>query len=117
MLVTLDQAREHLRSDTDADDADLRLKIQAASAAVLDYLGGYSASFTDSSGNVLTDSDGAPIGVPERVQQATLMMVAYLYRERDGSQKYAVPAQFGYGYALPQGVTALLYSLRKPTVA
>lgn len=119
MLVTLQQARDHLRADTDADDADLELKIEAASAAVIDYL----AEFVpvDSQGDVLIDSQGDFIGVAERsmkrIKSAVLLTVAYLYRERDGSQEHAVPTQWGYGYSLPQGATALLYSLRKPTVA
>lgn len=119
MLVTLQQARDHLRSDSDADDADLTLKIEAASAAVLDYLGEFVPR--DSQGDPVTDSQGEIVGVKERaltrMKLATLVAVAYFYRERDGSQEHAVPTQWGYGYALPQGATALLYSLRKPTVA
>ena len=40
MLVSLQQASDHLRRDTTDDDADLTIKIQAASAAIMDYLGG-----------------------------------------------------------------------------
>jgi hypothetical protein len=115
-LVTLQQCRDNIRSDTDADDADLAMKIEAASDAVMDYLGEYGATFTDSSGLVEVDSNGDPVGVPARVQQATILTVAYLYRERDGSQEFAVGDQWGYGYALPKAATALIYSLRKPTV-
>ncbi|AOV02391.1 head-tail connector protein [Delftia tsuruhatensis] len=119
MLVTLAQARDHIRSDTDADDADLKLKIEGASAAVVDYLGSFLP--LDSAGDPLEDSQGDLVGVKpramQRIRNAVLITVAYMYRERDGSQEYAVPTQWGYGYALPQGATALLYSLRKPTVA
>lgn len=118
MLVTLQQAREHLRSDTAADDADLTMKIEAATAGVLDYVGELVPR--DSQGDPFVDSQGDLLGVPERaltrMKLATLVAVAYFYRERDGSQEHAVPTQWGYGYALPQGATALLYSLRKPTV-
>ena len=93
MLVTLQQARDHLRSDTDADDADLTLKIEAASAAVLDYLGEFVPR--DSQGDPFTDSQGDVVGVKPaamaRIRNAVLVTVAYLYRERDGSQEYAVP--------------------------
>ena len=106
MLVTLQQARDHLRSDESDDDADLQLKIDAASAAVLDYLGDAAKPWIDE----------VPLAVPVRVQQATLLTIGYFYRERDGSQEFRVNDQFGYGYALPQAATALLYSLRKPTV-
>lgn len=118
MLVTLQQAREHLRADTDADDVDLQIKIDAASAAVLDYVGELVPR--DSQGDPFTNSQGDILGVKERaltrMKLATLVAVAYFYRERDGSQEHAVPTQWGYGYSLPQGATALLYSLRKPTV-
>lgn len=116
-LVTLAQANLHLRRDSGDDDSDVLLKIEAASASVLEYLGAFADSFLDSAGEVLVDSAGDPLGIPSRVQSATLLTVGWLYRERDGSQEFAVPTQWGYGYGLPQGATALLYSLRKPTVA
>lgn len=115
-LVTLQQASDHLRRDTTADDADLLLKIEAASEAVMGYLGDAAEAWTDSAGEPLEDSNGDAMDVPRVVQSATLQMVSYLYRERDGSNEYAVSDKFGYGY-LPAGVTALLYRLRKPTVA
>lgn len=119
MLVTVDEARDHLRSDTDADTSDLTAKIQAASDAVLDYVG--TLVPRDTAGDPFLDSSGALLGIPERVvtrlKQATLITVGYLYRERAGSHEYAVPSAFGYGYSLPQGATALLYPLRRPTVA
>lgn len=111
-LVSMAQARAHLRSDDSDDDTDLAMKIMAASAAVVDYLGEYAEDFADADGKVLSGAT-----VPSRVQMATLLTVGYLYRERDGSQDYAVPEQFGYGYSLPKGATALLYSLRKPVLA
>lgn len=114
-LVTLAQASAHLRRDTDADDPDLLLKIEAASAMVIDYLKDYEYADFDSAG-VILDSAGDPINVQARVQAATLLLIGYLYKEREGSNEHAVPAQWGYGY-LPIGVTALLYPLRTPTVA
>lgn len=114
-LVTLAQARAHLRSDTTDDDADLELKIEAASELVTDYLGDAVWADFDSTGPIL-DSAGDPINVLKRVQQAVLLTTAFLYRERDGSQEYAVDPQFGYGFGLPKGAMALLYSLRRPVV-
>lgn len=116
-LISLQQAADHLRRDTSDDDTDLELKIEAASEAVMDYLGEYADLFTDSAGDVYEDSNGIALDVPKRVQQATLLTVAYLYKERDGSQEHSVDPQHGYGYALPKAATALLYSLRKPTVS
>lgn len=114
MLVTLEQASAHLRRDTTEDDADLTLKIEAASGMVVDYIGDFADTFLDSAGDPIEDSNG--VICPPKVQSAVLMLIGYLYRERDGSMEHTVPSQYGYGY-LPLGVTALLYPLRKPTVA
>lgn len=126
-LVTLQQAREHIRSDSSDDDGDLALKISAASSAVLGYI-------TASIWEPLRDEDGRPVVdadgkekpflddegkkvVRSVIRQATLVTVAWMYAERDGSQKYKVSDQDGYGYPLPQAATALLYQLRRPTTA
>lgn len=125
-LVTLQQAREHLRSDTDDDDADLKLKISAASSAVLAYITasvwepqrdeeGRPIIGQDGKEAPLLDGDGKKV-VRTAVQQATLLAVGSFYRERDGSQEHQVEGQFGYGYALPRSATAQLYHLRQPTV-
>lgn len=114
-LVTLAQVKSHLRVDTDADDNDLNLKIEAASAMVVDYLKDYEFADFDTAG-VILDTAGDPVNVKPHVQIPTLMLVGYLYKERDGSMEFAVPNQYGYGY-MPVGVTALLYPYRVPTVA
>jgi hypothetical protein len=115
-LVTVEEASLHVRRDTGDDDDDFEMKVEAASELVLDYIGAGADAWTDSAGQPFEDSDGTALDVPKRVKAATLIMVGYLYRERDGSNENQVPTQWGYGY-LPIGVTALLYSLRKPTVA
>lgn len=116
MLVSLQEASDHLRRDTEDDDMDLTLKIHAASAAVLNYLKSGADSFLDSNGEVLQDSSGDPVGVPFEVKAATLLMVGELYKSREGAQEGAVDSQFGYGY-LPRSVVALLYPLRDPALA
>jgi hypothetical protein len=113
-LVTIDEASAHLRRDTDDDNGDLLLKIEAASEMVMDYIG--EQDWTDSAGEPYEDTAGNGVDVPHRVRAATLMLIGYLYRERDASMEHAVPTQWGFGF-LPLGVTALLYPLRKPTVA
>lgn len=112
MLVSLDQASNHLRRDTDADDADLELKIEAASRAVLNYLKDAEilSTFLNSDGDVDYESDGIPIDVPQEIQQATLLLVGYFYKNRDSSSDF----QMGY---LPPAVMALLYPLRDPAIA
>lgn len=112
MLVSLEQARQHLRSDADADDADLTLKIQAASKAVLRYLkpaGVARLMEVDSSGDPVEDSDGLVDDVPEDVMLSTLLLVGVFYSDREGQEIKWEP-----GY-LPAAVTALLYPLRDPT--
>lgn len=82
MLVSLDQASEHLKRDTTDDDADLTLKIKAASALVLSELGD-AADFLDTDGSVPEGADGNPAGVPVMVQQAVLLQIGCFYSERE----------------------------------
>lgn len=118
-IVTLAQARTQCRiDDVDSDgngpdDDALNLYIRAASRSILNYLDG--ASFLDSDGNVPTDSDGNPDGVPDDVQLAALFLVGEFYKNREADQDGAVDSQFGYGY-LPRPVVALLYPYRSPVI-
>ena len=109
MLVTLDEASDHLRRDTTDDDDDLTLKIMAASQAVQNYLKTTSPYELDSNDDVVTDSDGDPV-VRFEVRAAVLMLVGELYRHRDGDG-----SNWGFGY-LPLPVRAMLYPLRTPTM-
>lgn len=111
-LVTLQQASDHLRRDTDADDNDLELKIEAASEAVMAYLKSGADVFTDSAGDVPVDTAGDPVGVPRWAQAATLIMIGYMYKDRDSNTDGAY--EMGY---LPKPVTALLYPHRDPSLA
>lgn len=109
MLVSLQQASEHLRRDTDADDADLTLKIQAASRMVLDYLGD-AADFLNSDGEVEFDSDGTTEDVPAEVHAAVLLLVGCLYEDREGGGLLSG--------GLPASVKSILYLYgRKPVFA
>jgi len=117
MLVTLEQASAHLRRDDGDDDADLTLKIHAASGAVLNYLKGanHFEPELDSSGKPVLDDDGKPVyttHVMYPVQAAVLLMVGYLYKDRDNDKNH----EYETGY-LPRPVTALLYNLRTPALA
>lgn len=110
-LVTLAQASASLRRDQTVDDALLELHIAGASRAVLRYLkdGAY---FLNSTGEPDYDSAGDPLGVPEDVQLATLLLVGEFYdNTRDGGKAESWPD----GY-LPPAVKNLLYPLRTPTV-
>lgn len=105
-FVTLDEAKAHLRIDTDEGDDDLQQKIYSASAAILDYI--------QSSRDVVVDDDGAVIeGTNEldRVKMATLLLVGIWDRVRNGEEE----TTYQHGY-LPFTVTSLIYSLRQPTI-
>jgi hypothetical protein len=111
MLVTYDQALVHLRADGEDERDDIILKIHAASGVVLNYLKS-GAKFLDEAGQVKTDADGNPQGIPYEVQAATLLMLGYLYKDRDENANGAFEQGF-----LPKPVTALLYPLRDPAFA
>lgn len=98
-MITVEDLKAQARIDTDAEDALLQVYVDAANASVEKYI-------TDELAEV-----------PEAtVKVAQMQLASMMYRERDGSNEYAVPAQYGYGY-LPIGVVALLYPYRKPSMA
>jgi hypothetical protein len=127
-LISIDEARDHLRIDTDADDLWLDLWISAVSSAVLAWLKDDWRAYepaVDSNGDVLEDSAGDEIPALDQLGNATpkpqvkgavLIEIAQHYRFRDGSGVAAVPSHWGYGYTLGAGATALLASLRKTTI-
>lgn len=114
MLVSLQQASDHLRRDTDDDDNDLILKINAASQAVLNYI--TVKDFLNSGGDVDFSSDGEPLGVPEPIQAAVLIVLGMLYIDRDGQDfKEQNRPRLG-DIILPRAVHFLLDSYRTPVV-
>lgn len=106
MLITLEQAKKHLRVDGDDDDDDITLKVHAASGAVKNYLKSAANAYFDAAGVVLLDA------VPFEVMAATQLMLGYLYNQRDED----AGREFESGY-LPRPVTALLSPLRDPALA
>lgn len=130
MLVTLEQASEHLRRDTTDDDNDLTLKIKAVSRAILNYLKDDMLAYKfemdesgkpvlDSSGDIMyiVDSSGDYVA-REEVQQAALMMIGVVYADRQAQQYIdgAAEARLG-NMSLPKAVHWLLDPIRKPTSA
>ncbi|MGP2500425.1 head-tail connector protein [Pantoea ananatis] len=105
-FVTLEEAKAHLRVDTDADDQDLQLKIYAASAAVFDYIQGSREKVVGDDGKVIADAPEL-----QRVKQATLILVGILDRIRSGEEEN----HYRQGQ-LPFSVTSLIYSLRSPSI-
>jgi hypothetical protein len=112
LLVSLSQVKEHLRVDTSDGDADLTLKIRAASRAVIEYIRNGADAFTDSAGDVYEDSNGDAIGIPEDVQIAVIFLVGVLDRNRNGNEA----GIFENGY-LPPACTSLLAPYRDPPLA
>lgn len=105
-LVTLEQAKEHLRidSDEDAGNADLTMKIQAGSAAILSYVQGSRDQIVKPSGDLI---EGEPL---RRTQTALLMLLGWLDRNRGGEEDKLKQGE------LPYSVTMLIYDLRRPTI-
>lgn len=123
-LITLAQAKAHLRVDHDLDDDDIALKLEAASAAVLAYIGDTQYLFIDTGGELIefdttdtgTQPEQAALRALHTARQATKLLLGDFYKNREPMAADVVAPQFGYGY-LPRSVVALLYPLRDPTIA
>lgn len=116
MLVSLEQASDHLRRDTNADDADLTLKIHAASNSVINYIKD-GATFLNSAGDVDVDSALNPIGVPQEIQSAVLIILGVLYTDRVGYQYTQGQSQPRFGnMPIPMAAQFLLDPFRTPTM-
>ncbi|XUA20713.1 head-tail connector protein [Citrobacter sp. OP27] len=104
-LVTLEEAKMHLRIDDDYGDPDITLKIQGGSAAILSYIQGSRNLVVDDSG-VLIEGE-----ILTRVQTALLVLLGYLDRNRGGEEVEKLKQG-----ELPYSVSMLIYDLRKPTI-
>lgn len=112
-LVTLDDAKDWIRID-DADTAgvtELEGVVIAASRRVLRHIDD-EQDFLDSNGDPDLDSDGVAQDVPEDVQLATKMLVAAMWRDREGNGEAWKDPGF-----LPPAVTTMLYPFRTPGFA
>lgn len=105
-LVSLEQAKAHLRIDDDYGDDDLTLKIQGGSAAILAYIQGSRDLIVGENGAVIQNTEALT-----RVQNALLVLLGYMDRNRGGEEEDKL--QQGY---LPFAVTMLIYDLREPSV-
>ncbi|MFA7105598.1 MAG: head-tail connector protein [Dysgonamonadaceae bacterium] len=107
-LVSLERVKSALRIDGSDDDELLSVYIEAASAAVINYLKSQAEKLLDldSGGNLPSGSI-----VPPEIEMATLILVGHWYREPDGNPDGAFA-----GGSLPQPVVTLLYPLRDPEV-
>lgn len=101
-LVTLQQAKRHLRVLHDDENDDLNDKIQQASEIVLDYIQRPELTWTDA-------SNGTPSDAPFRVQAAVLLVLGGLWENR-GDEEIEQGQADGY---LAKSVTALLHRLSR----
>ncbi|WP_434619207.1 head-tail connector protein [Azospirillum sp. B2RO_4] len=75
-IVTLEEAKAHLRVDGADEDADIALKLAAAEDAAVQHL---------SRPVPWTDADGAEVPVPPSVKVAILLILGDLYAVREGA--------------------------------
>lgn len=100
-LVTLSEAKLQLRVTWDDEDEYIQLVLDAAEAAVLDY--------------IKKDWEWAEDTVPKSVKLAILvLMTTYFEPFRDGDNFDNDKIAFGYP---PPAVTSLLHRYRKPAYA
>lgn len=92
-IVTLEEAKEHLRYDDDSNDANLEIYIKAAESSVFRY--------TDESHHAEP---------PEEFRLAVLLYVGYYDKYRNAESDAPVNGNF-----MPQPVQALLFTYRTPT--
>ena len=85
MLVSLEEAKDHLRVDNDDGDSDISLKIEAASQAVLNYIAP-DQLFYNTGGIPDYDTGGVAIDIPGPIKAAVLLILGELYKNRDGEQ-------------------------------
>lgn len=86
MLISLDQAREHLRAQGGDDDADLTLKINAAQLLAQEYLNRkLFATQAELDAAVLagTAGDMPPMVCNDLVRAAMLFIIGHLYANRE----------------------------------
>jgi hypothetical protein len=127
-LVTVADARAHLRLDSTADDAWLAIFIPAISDAVARWLKDWWRPYVtelDANNDPVLDSSGDQVPVVDTsghyevkpsVRAAVLVELGSQFRFREGDGVATVPADAGYGYTLCNAATALLSPLRKSTL-
>ena len=108
-IVTLAQAKKHLRVVSHDDDDDIMDKLDQATALVLDYV------YRDDDDWLATIIAWSPDTAPKSIQAAVLVQCAELYRFRgDDLPKETPERQHGF---LSPAVAAYLHRFRDPSIA
>lgn len=100
-LVTLAQAKAHLKIAWNDEDDDISLKLTQAQDIVLDYL-------------KKPDDEWTPSDVPGRVTSAILMVLTALYQADDNGAELLEGLSGG---DISNPVVGVLYRLRDPALA
>lgn len=101
-LVTLAEARAHLKPAGTIDDTKIEAQIEEATAIVLDYIKLPYDSYQDTDGG----PDEAALTAAPQLRSATLLVLGTLYDNADGTKE-----------PLSTAVKAILHSRRDPTLA
>lgn len=99
-LVSLAEAKKHLRVEHQDDDADIYMKAEQATEIVVDYL-------------KKPDHGWTHADVPFRVNAAILLVLTALYDDRDKAEMLRGLADGDRG----NPVVGLLYRMRDPAIA
>ena len=98
MIISVDEAKAHLRVENDEEDAYISSLIKQAQAAAEDFT---RVSFEG------TDESGNAIPIPEPVQLAALLFVSHYYENRDEPDRQLYTA-------MRTAFEQLLYPYRDP---
>lgn len=105
-FITLDQAKAHLRVDSNVEDDDIQHKLDEAQSIVLDYV--------KNPLGIWYDTDGVtPLPTPLPIISAIKLVLGnlYLYRE-GGDERYTVHVE-----PISGAVVNILMRLRDPALA
>lgn len=125
-LITLEEAKQHLYIDHDADDNYLTAQIAAASGAILTYLKGspigqpqrdeQGAIIKDSNGDIQYEYDSNGLIIRYEIKAAVKILLGEFYKNREAAQDGEIDKSLGYAY-LPRPVISLLFPLRDPAIS
>lgn len=108
-LVTIDQAKRHLRIYHSDEDVDVGEKVSQSSDIIIDYIKRPDHGWSDA-----TNGDPpTPSNAPSLIQAAVLLQLGYLWENRGDGEAEFVQAD---GY-LPRAITSILHRFRDPAYA